>query len=476
MVDVQLLGDIIVIGILLFSAMTHGIVYYRMRDHRLYGAFALLCVLFAVYTGTNVSALYFSTDLSSYVLISKLSTMFVIPAIFVLAWFSAEYIHDFKNIPLKPIAVMLTPFFILNLIMENGILWSSIDGIEFSERPWGSIVTRPANAVISWPMYGLWIIIAGIYLLLARAAYLSLKKHSHNRGKLLFAALVFLTIGYIFDMSIDLGINQSYFYASEYFVLTIVVLMSLHLTDELRLHAHQLERLVLERTEELQHANDELKSFSYSVSHDLRAPLRHISGFLTILKQDYTEQLSDDAKELMSKVFQGVDRMEAIIDGMLNLSRITQKELQRTNTNISVLATEIINELQEKEPQRQVVFSVEENIQCFCDPSLIRILMENLINNAWKYTSHVDDARITIKKFVSDSGEQGFMISDNGVGFNEAHADKLFLPFQRLHTQEEFPGIGIGLATVERITKRHGGKIWAESKKDQDTTFYFTFE
>jgi len=475
MIDAQLIGDITIIGILLFSAMTHGIVYYRMRDHRLYGAFALLCMLFAIYTGTNVIALYFSPDLSSYVLTSKLSSVFAIPAIFVLAWFSAEYIHDFKNIPIKPIAAALTPFFIINLFMENGILWSSIGGIEMTERPWGSKITRPVDTVTSWPMYALWIIISAIYILLVRAAFLALRKHSQKRGKLLFLGLLLLTIGYSFDMSIDLGINQSYFYASEYFVLSMVVLMSFHLTDELRLHAQQMEKLVSERTKELQRANDELKSFSYSVSHDLRAPLRHISGFLTILDQDYTQRFSDEAKELISKIFQSISRMEAIIEGMLNLSRITQKELQRKDTDISLLANEIINELKEKDPQRKLSFFVEENLHCFCDPSLIRILLENLISNSWKYTSHADDARITIKKYISDSGNRGFLISDNGVGFNEAHADKLFLPFQRLHTQEEFPGIGIGLATVHRIAKRHGGEIWAESKKDQGATFYVTF-
>lgn len=472
MVYAQLVGDIIVVGILMFSAMTHGIVYYRMRDHRLYGTFALLCALFAAYSTTNIIALYSSADINSYILTSKLSSVFVILSILALAWFSAEYIQDYKNIPLKLIAAALAPFFIINLFMENGILWSSIDGIELSERSIGGNITKPINPVISWPMYALWLIIAIIYILLARAAFISLRLYHRKRASLLFLSLVLLTAGYIFDMTIDLGINPSYIYLSEYIILAIVILMSLHLTDELRTYANELEHLVLQRTEELQRSNEELKTFSYSVSHDLRAPLRTINGFMNILNQDYSEQLDKDAQNLINKVFNGVHRMEAIIEGMLELTRITRNEIQKENVNISQIATEIINNFKEKDPHRQVDATVDENIYCMCDSLLIRILLENLISNAWKYTSHSEDARISIKTYVSESGKQGFSVFDNGVGFNEAYADKLFIPFQRLHNIEDFPGIGIGLATVDRIVKRHGGKIWAKSNEGEGTTFY----
>ena len=473
MIDIQLLGSLLIIGILVYSAMVHGIVYYRIRDHRLHGAFAILCLLFSAYTATNIIALFFVTDIATYVLISKLSSVFVILAILGMSWFASEFLLDERNIPLKPIAIALAPFFVLNLFMENGILWSSIEGIESSVRPWGSNVMMPVNAVVSWPMYGLWIVIAGVYILLVRAAYLSMKQHHRKRGTLLLSTLIVLTLGFAFDMSIDLGINKSFFYVSEYLTLGIVLLMSLHLTDELRQYAVNLETLVSKRTQALQDANDELESFSYSASHDLRAPLRTINGFLTILKQDYTQQLGSEANSLMSKVFQGVKRMEEIIDGMLHLSQVSREQIQRQQVNISRLAAEIAEELRDKYPDRIATVNIDENLYRNCDPALIRIMLENLFDNAWKYTSGTDAAEMSLKKYLNEANKTGFVISDNGAGFNEKYADKLFLPFKRLHSNEEFPGTGIGLATVARIVKKHGGEIWAESKKNTGTKVYF---
>jgi len=475
MIDIQLLGDIIIIGVLLFSAMMHGVVYYGMRDHRMHGVFAILCVIFAAYTGTNIFALYFSSDVNSYVFSSRLSSVFVIMAIFVMSWFAAEFIKDTRHIPLKPIALALAPFFIINLFMEYGILWSSIEGIKLSERPWGGNVAKPVNAVISWPMYGLWAVLAGIYLLLIRAAYKSMRQHKHKRGTLLFVSLVALSLGYGFDVTIDMGINPSYFYISEILVLTIVIMMSLQLTDELRLHASNLENLVKERTKELEYAIDDLESFSYSVSHDLRAPLRVINGYLKIIEEDNSQSLDKDSKILISKVIDSAHHMDSLIEGLLGLSRITKKELSLNDVDITKMATKIIDDLKESDPQREVSVTIEENIRCRCDPVLTKILMENLINNAWKYTANTDKARISINKHISESGKKGFRVFDNGIGFSEAQADKIFLPFQRLHPENEYPGIGIGLATVDRIIKRHNGEIVAKSNKDQGTAFEVVF-
>lgn len=471
MIDIQLLGEIFIIGVLLFATMQHGVVYYGMRDHRVHGVFAVLCALFAIYTGTNIVALYFSSDVGAYVFTSKLSSVFVIMAIFFMSWFAAEFIKDTRNIPLKPIALTLAPFFIINLFMENGILWSTIDGIKISERPWGGNVVKPVNAIISWPMYGLWTVLAGIYLLLIRAAFLSMRHHKHKRGTLLFVGLVALTLGYGFDVTIDLGINPSYFYISEFLILTIVILMSLKLTDELMMHANNLEKIVKERTSELELAVDDLESFSYSVSHDLRAPLRTINGFLKIIEEDNSQKLDKESKHLISKVVDSAHRMDSLIESMLGLSRITQRELNQSDVDIAQMATEIIGELKEKDPQRKVSVTIEENIHCRCDPVLARILLENLIDNAWKYTIHADNARISINKHITPSGKKGFRVVDNGIGLNEAQADKIFLPFQRLHLENEFPGIGIGLATVNRIIKRHNGEIVVKSNKEKGTAF-----
>lgn len=476
MYDAQLVGGLIIIGILIYSAMTHGMVYYRLRNHRVDGVFALFCLSVAAYAATNITALYFVTDIQTYIVTSKLSSFFVIFAIITMPWFASEYLRDKTSIPIKPIVIVLIPFFVLNLFMENGILWSNIDGIELSPRSWGVNVMQPVNPVVSWPMYGLWIVIAGIYLLMVRATYKSMRRSHRKRGILLFSTIVILTVGFTFDMLIDLGINNSYFYVSEYAVLAFVVLMSLHLSDELRLYSIELESLVEERTAELQQANSELETFSYSVSHDLRAPLRAIHGFVNMLKEDYGESFDTGGQDLMRKISSNVKRMQSMIEGLLNLSRISRGEVERTKIDISQMASDIFRELRERDPGRQVEVAIEEGIHCHCDPALVNLLLENLLDNAWKYTKHLDTAEIAVKRYISDEGKLGIAISDTGAGFNDEYADKLFMPFQRLHSTEEFPGIGIGLATAARIVKRHGGVIWAKGKKGKGATFFFVLE
>jgi signal transduction histidine kinase len=476
MYDAQLIGGLIVIGILTYSAMIHGMVYFRLQNHQVHGAFSVLCLLVAAYVATNVIALYFVTDAAAYVATSKVSSVFVIFTIIAMAWFASEYLLDNTNIPIKPIIILLVPFLLLNFFMENGILWSSIDGIELSPRSWGSKVMTPMNPVISIPMYGLWVVIAVIYFLILRAAYLSFRRSHRKRGVLLLATIIMLTIGFVFDALIDMGVNNSYFYVSEYVVLAFVVLMSLHLSDELRLYSLDLESMVSERTRALEQVNKELESFSYSVSHDLRGPLRAIHGFVVMLKEDYIQSLDGGAQEIMHKITSNVRRMQFMIDGLLDLSKISRGEIVRSEVNVSQLVLDVVKELQEREPGRQVDVAVEENMVCHCDPALVRILLENIIGNAWKYTSNVDNPKISVSRSTDGSGTRGYLISDNGAGFNEEYADKLFMPFQRLHEAEEFPGIGIGLATVERIVKRHGGTIWAKSKKNEGAKFFFSLQ
>lgn len=473
MFDVQLVGGLVIIGILIFSTITHGIVYLRMRNYRVDGIFSLLCVLVAAYTSTNMAALYSIPDVANYLFVNKLSSVAVILIIPTMAWFSSEFLQDYKNIPVKLIALTFTPFFALNLFMENGILWSSLEGVQSTPRLLGSNITRPVNAVVSWPMYGLWFVIAMTYLILVRAAYVSMKFRHRQRGVVLFTILVALSAAFAFDMSIDLGINKSYFYISEYVIIAFVVLMSLHLSDELRMNSLNLESVVAERTKALEQANKELKTFSYSVSHDLRAPLRSIHGFLSVIQQDYAKSLNPDAQELIKRACSNAKRMQSMIDGLLELSSISHRELVRKDVDLSQLALEIIQELKEREPERNVSIEIEPDLRCQCDPSLMRILLENLLGNAWKYTSREESPEIIFKSFKSDPGHMGFLIRDNGAGFEKQYADKLFLPFQRLHSIEDFPGIGIGLATVERIVNRHGGKIWAESQTNQGATFFF---
>ena len=228
-----------------------------------------------------------------------------------------------------------------------------------------------------------------------------------------------------------------------------------------------------QRASQLEAANKELEAFSYSVSHDLRAPLRSIDGFSHVVLEDYGEQLPADARGYLERVRAAAQRMAVLIDDLLNLSRVTRTALQPRFINLSKMAENIVHELQESHPERQVEFSLTPDLMVEADPHLMHIVLENLLSNAWKFTSKQEHTMIEFgqKNHVK---ERTFYVRDNGVGFDMAYADKLFGVFQRLHSVSEFPGTGVGLATVQRIISIHGGRIWAESVEGKGTTFYFT--
>lgn len=235
----------------------------------------------------------------------------------------------------------------------------------------------------------------------------------------------------------------------------------------------QLEQRVHDRTAQLEAANRELEAFAYSVSHDLRAPLRAIEGFSAALLDDYFNQLDETARHYLTRTQEAARRMGQLINDLLGLSRITRTEFNRQEVNLSALAQEIAGELQTQDPKRQVVFEIAPNLIVQGDAHLLKIMLENLLNNAFKFTNHREQARIQVG--VSEQvGERVYFVRDNGAGFDMAYATKLFGPFQRLHRVEEFPGTGIGLVIVQRIIARHGGRIWPEAAVDQGATFYFT--
>lgn len=236
---------------------------------------------------------------------------------------------------------------------------------------------------------------------------------------------------------------------------------------------HQDEQKLRIRTQELERTNKELESFSYSVSHDLRAPLRAIDGFSQALVEDYAEVLDDIGKDYLGRVRAAAQRMGNLIDEMLKLSRIGRQDLNTETVNLSEIAQEILEELREIDPDSKVAISIEPGLSACCDFAMIRIALQNLFHNAWKYSSKKDEIVIEFGE-CSDSGEQVFYLRDNGAGFDMAYANKLFGAFQRLHHDHEFPGTGVGLATVMRIINRHNGRIWAEAEVDKGATFYFT--
>jgi PAS domain S-box-containing protein len=238
--------------------------------------------------------------------------------------------------------------------------------------------------------------------------------------------------------------------------------------------ALELQRIELARSNvEMTAANKELEAFSYSVSHDLRAPLRSIDGFSLALLEDYSEKLDDEGKKHLQRVRAATQRMGDLIDDMLNLSRVTRASMRLENVNVSGLAGEVTEELKKTQPERRVEFRIEKGLEAKADSHLLRIVLENLLDNAWKFTSKRTEAQIEFGK-TFNNGTSAFFVRDDGAGFDPACADRLFGAFQRLHATSEFPGTGVGLATVQRIVHRHGGRIWAESSVGHGATFYFT--
>ena len=246
-----------------------------------------------------------------------------------------------------------------------------------------------------------------------------------------------------------------------------------NIEDELRIHRNHLEELVSERTRELEAVNGELEAFAYSVSHDLRAPLRAIDGFSHALQEDCADAVGEVGMDYLRRVRTASQRMGELIDDILQLSRVTRGNMEWSDINLGVLATAIVDRRREAEPERQVEVQVMPDMRVAGDRTLLGVVMDNLIGNAWKYTSETDHACIEIGA-VEQDGETVYFVKDNGAGFDMRYADKLFGIFQRLHRADEFEGTGIGLATVQRIIQRHNGRVWADAKVGRGATLFFT--
>lgn len=234
------------------------------------------------------------------------------------------------------------------------------------------------------------------------------------------------------------------------------------LNDDLQHRAYQLQVI-----------NQELESFSYSVSHDLRTPLRHIDGFSKALQEDCSDLLNEEGKMYVNRVRFAAQRMGQLIDDLLKLANVTSSDLMRQRVDISAIARAVVRELQHSQPKRNVTVSIAEHAEADADPRLLQVVLTNLLGNAWKYTGHRSDAVIEFGTATVD-GEEVFFVRDNGAGFDMTYASKLFQAFQRLHGVEEFEGNGIGLATVQRVIRRHGGKVWGEGEVGKGASFYFT--
>jgi len=220
-------------------------------------------------------------------------------------------------------------------------------------------------------------------------------------------------------------------------------------------------------------ANRELEAFAYSVSHDLRAPLRSIAGFGHLLMEDYFDKLDEEGKDSLDRILAATDKMGRLIDDLLNLSRLTRAEMTRRHVNISTMVRKIAEAKNNAQPEREVEFAIQDHLTVEGDGQLLNVMLENLLENAWKFTGKSEAAKIEFGA-MEQEGKLIYFIRDNGVGFDMEYAGKLFQPFQRVHAMDEFPGTGIGLATVKRIIERHGGRVRIEAEAGRGTTVYFT--
>jgi signal transduction histidine kinase len=242
------------------------------------------------------------------------------------------------------------------------------------------------------------------------------------------------------------------------------------MTGALRASFAQIER----SNQELAALNKEIESFSYSVSHDLRAPLRSMDGFSLALLEDYGDKLDEDARDSLTRIRNASQRMGRLIDELLGLSRVTRTELSIKSINLSAMVREIAESLQHQQPQRSVQWQIDDGMTVRADRALMQIAMQNLLENAWKFTAKTDKPVIRVGT-VERNGEKACYVADNGVGFDMSYSDRLFGAFQRLHHESEFSGTGIGLAIVQRIFRRHEGKIWAQAQPGHGATFFFSF-
>jgi light-regulated signal transduction histidine kinase (bacteriophytochrome) len=257
---------------------------------------------------------------------------------------------------------------------------------------------------------------------------------------------------------------------SELILLAVEDITARRMAEE---NIKKLNTVLQHNLNELAYTNKELEAFTYSVSHDLGAPLRSITGFAKILKEDYQGRLDTQGSDHLARIQNNSEKMEERIKALLHLTKISRQELERTQADLSRMASTIAYDLRVADSSRNVEIVIAEGLTAFADLSLIKIALSQLFENAWKFTSKTANPRVEFGTFEKD-GTTVYYVRDNGAGFDQSFAEKLFLPFQRLHSEEEFEGTGIGLAVVERVIRRHGGKIWAEGKTNEGAAFFFT--
>lgn len=321
-------------------------------------------------------------------------------------------------------------------------------------------------------------IFSSLLLLLVSLSFALRYWKDQDKGDLYFFALTLLLAysSFLFQFSQVWGITWWYSHllrVGAFFLLLLYFLNTLADKKQEEEEISAINTKLVEKTAALQDAYDEMEAFTYSVSHDLRSPLRATDGFSQALLEDYTDQLDATAQDYLTRIRLASQKMGTLIDDLLQLSRQTRTEMVPKWIDLGAIARSITTDFQQQYPERNIEIVIADDLLAYADTNLMTIALNNLLNNAWKYTSHHSSAKIEFGSMIKN-GEKIFYIRDNGAGFEMAYVDKLFKPFQRLHAAQEFAGNGIGLAMVYRIVKRHLGRIWAESEIEKGATFFFT--
>jgi signal transduction histidine kinase len=285
-----------------------------------------------------------------------------------------------------------------------------------------------------------------------------------------FACITFISlVSILLGRSVIARLNEIYDHLLRFGKGDFSELIEVSGRDEISTLGHQINVMA----SRIQSLLGELEAFSYSIAHDLRAPLRSMAGFSTALLEDHAAAMNPEAKSYLERIVKASQRMGNMVDGLLNLSRLNRSNLRKESVDLTKIAKNTVDILKNNNPERKAKVTIEENLTATCDPQLMDIVILNLIGNAWKFTKQVPEALIHLG-LKQENGAEVFYVSDNGAGFDMRYADKLFGTFQRLHKETEFEGHGIGLATVKNIVQKHGGRIWVESEQGKGTTFYFT--
>lgn len=476
---------LVMASISLYTGIYHLLVFYRQKMFRKHLTFSLTCFAVGFYDIFAIGV-YNANSVAQAAPWQRGQIINMMLFGLAFLWFISDY-TDYKP---KKVIYPVSAYFLFGAVMH---------ALDRSELTWLSVDMPSIKRIVLWNgakityfemTPGLFtnlqsLISLPIFLFMLWMAIRFFRQGNADEATPLLLSLIVFWLGIFNDIFVSSGLYQ-FVYLIEYSFLAIILLMALSLASQLdkvsqallesekryRKLSEDLDKRVKERTEQLEATNEELESFSYSISHDLRAPLRAIQGFSEILMDEYASSLGEDGELYLSRVQSCASKMNHLIDDILSLSRLGRKEILFSTTDLGLIAKQVYAEISE-DIDREIIFRVLEMPAVNADTDLMKVMWTNLISNAVKFTKKNRVAEITIG--TQEGGERPvFYIKDNGVGFDIEKAANLFSPFQRFHSEDEFEGNGIGLAIVAQIIRKHAGKIWADAVPGEGAVFYFT--